>query len=430
MSLRSKNQVSVVLYKGPRPETQSHVLDLDTIAWHDGVGIGSEGLHPRALDLLEIMRVVWEVERYVPKRISSQRLRQVSVAMPLREPSGWSITAMQALTAMLRLLGNTEWQFDFTQRQGSNALDALAANAARTKSGKAETVALFSGGLDSTCGLGNLFDQRSQTVLASFYGAKAKQQELALELGFERHVQVGCRWDGGRRRIGGQFQYRSALFLALGAAVAISFGAARLMQFENGPLAIAVPPSPTYRMTRHAHPLLHRLVEQLLTALFSVTIKVENPFLVFTKGEAAAALYQRVGRERFLSTVAKTETCWSLASRQILGSVTKRLGQPCGVCIPCLVRRTALSPDPLNCAVDLTSAKAPHYSDPNVRIHVDAFLTWARKISSPSYKSEDYLFEAPRILREAVAASNGDLTMDSALALQRRFAKEIIKTFT
>ncbi|SFT82650.1 7-cyano-7-deazaguanine synthase (queuosine biosynthesis) [Paraburkholderia aspalathi] len=424
-----QHTAKVVVEKGPRSETDQHAFDLDSITWHDAAGVGADGIPPCGRDVLEIARVVWEVERYIPKRISSQRVRRVDVSMPLRVPEAWSEEAKRALTGMLRLLGNAEWRFSFSKRRRTNGLDALATVVKANASGIANVVALFSGGLDSTCGLGWLRENDTDAVLASFYGAKAKQEFLAQEFGFDRHVQLGCKWGGGRRRIGGQFQYRSFLFLALGAVVANSFRARTLLQFENGPLALATPPSATYRMTRHAHPLLHRLAERMFGCLFGAGFEIRNPFLDATKREAADRLGRVHGPSQLKAILSKTETCWSLASRQVLGSVSKRPGTPCGVCIPCIVRRTALKRDPLDYAINLTSRRDPYFNDANVRIHVDAYLSWAHKVSHGDYSLEAFEFDAPKILRDAIAHSNGLLTPESALALQKRFAAELIATY-
>ncbi|MCA0002788.1 MULTISPECIES: hypothetical protein [Mesorhizobium] len=417
----------IEIVKAPRRETQVIDLDLASIQWHNAAGLGPLGLDPRALDLLEVARLVWEVERYIPKRISSQRVRSVKVAVSVREPSAWTTATHAALTAILRLLGNAEWTFAVSKRKTSNALDRLSLNGSHTD--RVQTTALFSAGLDSTSGLDWLRRNDTDAALASFYGAKARQTELADQFAFKRHVQVGCTWSNGRRRIGGQFQYRSFLFLALGALVARSYGATTLLQFENGPLAIAMPPAATYRMTRHAHPMLHTLASGLFSNLFGEPLSVQNPFLTTTKREAAEAMKAHLGAKRFDKAILETETCWNLASRQVLGAITKRIGQPCGLCIPCAVRRTALRGRDVPHAVDLTSKKDPHFTDGDARIHIDAYLAWARKLTASSYGPERFAFEAPQIVREAVTHSQGKLTMAEIFDIEQRFARELIETF-
>ncbi|WP_422384565.1 hypothetical protein [Roseibium album] len=426
--MNNKNEAKVTLHKGPRPDSQDLIFRLDDIAWYDGDGIGPEGLGPTGRDLLEIARVVWEVERHMPKRVSSQRLRRVEVKMPLRLPGAWNTETLQTLTKMLRLLGNAEWTFDFSKRKGANDLDKLDEKATRTVD-HSETVALFSGGLDSTCGLGWLKEKERSAALVSFFGPKTKQAQIANTLGFANHVQVGCVWQGARRRIGGQFNYRSMLFLALGGALARSFGATDLMQFENGPLALSAPPAPVYRMTRHAHPQLHQLASELLSALFAAKLTVHNPFLALTKREATEFLSSSLGKQEFKSIIADTETCWNLTSRQVLGDVLKKPGQPCGICIPCLVRRTALLDDPIVHAVDLTSREDPYFKNAGVRIHLDAFQAWAQKLLAKGYDLTRYEFDAPHVLREAIISSNSSFSMKDAYDLHRRFAAELKATF-
>ncbi|CAO3405511.1 hypothetical protein [Azospirillum palustre] len=371
--------------------------------------------------------MVWEIERHTPKRISSERVRSITVELPIREPGSWSEAGHQALVGMLRLLGNAEWKFKFTKRSEKTALDGLGGG--KAGEGRADTVTLFSGGLDSTCGLGWLQSSGVESVLASFYGAKAKQEEIVGNFEFGQHVQVGCIWDNGRRRFGGQFQYRSLMFLALGAMVARSFGAKRLLQFENGPLSIAMPPSPIYRMTRHAHPKLHRLAMMLFTELFGAEITVENPFLQLTKRQMAEALKETLGEQKFGKVVRKTETCWNLTSRQVVGNITKNPGTPCGLCVPCIVRRTAMRGDDIDHAVNLTSRKDPHFSNLNARVHVDAYLGWAKELSGRDYDVTRFAFEAPQVVREAVSNAADALTMEKTFDLYRTFADELMATF-
>jgi len=156
---------------------------------------------------------------------------------------------------------------------------------------------------------------------------------------------------------------------------------------------------------------------------------LSDPFLSLTKREAAIAMKAHLGAKRFEKTILGTETCWNLASRQVLGAITKRIGQPCGLCIPCVVRRTALPARDITHAVDLTSKKDPHFADAGAPIHVDAYLAWARKLTASAYRSERFAFEAPQIVREAVAHSDGKLTMSAIFEIERRFAHELIRTF-
>lgn len=178
-----------------QPGSPARRIDLSKLAWHGDGSLGRAGLDPVSRDLLEISRLVWEVEKHTPKRISSQRPRNVSVNMALRCPGSWSTGAVQTLPDILRLLGNAEWHFYFEKRRAGakNSLD-LMAESARADGGDIDSVALFSGGLDSTSGLAWLQREKRDVVLASFYGAKAKQLAIRDNFAIERHFQARCQW--------------------------------------------------------------------------------------------------------------------------------------------------------------------------------------------------------------------------------------------
>ena len=79
-------------------------------------------------------------------------------------------------------------------------------------------------------------------MLVSYYSQnRTKQADIATRLGFRGVVQAKSEWRvrDVPGRVGGQFTYRSFLFLSLAAAVADATRASSLLQFENGPLALA-----------------------------------------------------------------------------------------------------------------------------------------------------------------------------------------------
>jgi hypothetical protein len=133
---------------------------------------------------------------------------------------------------------------------------------------------------------------------------------------------------------------RSFMFLSLGAVVAESYGARRIVQYENGVLASAVPQSGNFIPTRHAHPETHRRMTRLLDAVFGGSFTIDNPFLPQTKREVGQELAAALGAVPAEDLLRETETCWYLFQPRV-GGLEKENGQPCGVCTPCIVRRTA-----------------------------------------------------------------------------------------
>lgn len=439
---RRKLPVNVVAtMRLPRDPKKSLMLDLARLKW-SSYGVAGVGRpDPAVLDLLEIARVVHEFDRRQPKRTTGVRVKQVRVSMPVRAPGRWTGAAKDELCALLRIQGNAEWLFDFVKRPtGEWSDDELFADGSDGKAGKNEkslpavqNVALFSGGLDSTSGLATLAGQADRTLLVGYYAQnRPKQSSIAEKMGFGRLVQVRSDWTvpDAAGRVGGQFMYRSFLFLSLAAVFADAVRAQSLLQFENGPLALAVEPLDLYRITRHAHPLVHLHLENLIKLLTGRAIAVSNPFLDKTKGEAVALLRKHLSKDLFKEVIGQTETCWYLNSKAIVaGPARKKNGEPCGACVPCLVRRAALGADDADAAVDFTNGKTRVERDPVVRVHYESYSAFAQRLLDKSFDVYDFVESVPPATRAALSGAIA-MTPEAAFALYRRFAREWTRTFS
>jgi len=326
--------------------SQSISFDLADLRVAFEGGLGPAGLTPGAADLLDFAAAVMQVEHQLAGRQRTNPPVWFRLRMPLRRPQAWTARAKELAAAALQLLGNAEWQLELL-------LPTEGAAVARANAGAppgVDQVVLFSGGLDSTCGAATLTAASDRTRLVSFYTRqKALQQQLAEQLGFKPPLcQARIVWQGSSGR-GRSFFYRSFFFLALAAAAAQSWGTRRIEQFENGVLATAIPPTPAFMMTKHAHPALHRLMAQLFTELLGGgDWEVVNPFANMTKRECVALARKTAPKAGLAKLLPQTQTCWFYWSNRIRGEKAdtrrKRPGEGCGVCIPCLVRRTAAVP--------------------------------------------------------------------------------------
>jgi 7-cyano-7-deazaguanine synthase in queuosine biosynthesis len=445
MSKRTTPVDLVATMRLPRDPEKTLSLDLADLKWraHGLEGIGRAD--PAMLDLLEIARVVHEFDRRQPKRTTGVRVKQVRVTMPLRVPDRWTAGAKAELCALLRIQGNAEWIFDFKKRSpGKSGADLLFEDGVqtgrkfkktgeRTPSARAvQAVALFSGGLDSTSGLATLARQADTTLLVAYYAQnRTKQLHIAKKLGFERLVQIKSEWAVPKSagRVGGQFMYRSFLFLSLAALLANATRAPCLLQFENGPLALAVQPLDLYRITRHAHPLVHLHLANLFKRLTGRTLAVSNPFLSKTKGEAITLLKRHLSEADFKEVVGETESCWYLNSTTIIaGRFRKKNGQACGACVPCLVRRAALGADDTKAAVDFKNGNGRAERNRVVRVHYEAYSGFAERLLGTGYGLHDFMEEVPAVTRTALSRATL-MDPDTAFDLYRRFAREWIKAF-
>lgn len=386
-----------------------------TLSHASGI-VGMHAVSPALLDLVDVATAVYWVERSLPRNRSANVPRRFGLKMEVRQPEAWEGAATDHLVRILRLLGNADWDVSF--RRG-RAKESLLAGAER-KEDAVKQVVLFSGGLDSTAGAATLVGARDEVRLVSFYTRqKSRQREIATRLGHELPAQFTMSWTtrpSGRTT----FQYRSLLFLSLAAAVAGSFGVSRIIQFENGILASSVPPSDSWRLTRHAHPALHAMFVGLLAALTEKEWELLNPFLQLTKAEAVSKAIA-MAADTASDVFPLTETCWYYWSNHIPGD-RKRPGVPCGRCIPCLVRRTALPDEPVYDRLDSDDTR----NSPEGGRAFRAYASFLGELTVTTDPDERY-FLLPGAAHELV--DGGFLGMDELLDLFGRFAVEFRKTF-
>ena len=297
-------------------------------------GLGGKRPPTVAYDLLDLAATVFNLERQLTGRQRTDPVGSIELRFPARSGRSWSKTALTLVENVLRFLGNAQWRVSTSNRQASEEPEL-----SERYSGRAKRLVLFSGGLDSWCGAA--VSSRSDTRLMSFYTRqKAMQADLAADLGYPAPVQWCWRKALPRGR-GRSFYYRSFLFQSLAAVTAATLGSEEILQFENGVLASAVAPSPAYRMTRHAHPHFLAMMQRLISLLFRRDIRLHNPFVLTTKRQAAEAAKKAIGLEAAVKAISVTQSCWGYWAPRLQGGGKKRPGKHCGVCIPCIVRRTA-----------------------------------------------------------------------------------------
>lgn len=385
---------------------------------------GPRDLSARGSDLVDLAGAIYRVESQIRRRATDPAVKWELVA-PVRDPAFWTDTGGPLLASCLGFLNRAQWTFEFTPRP-----DAGDFQRAKVDERVVDQVTLFSGGMDSLCGAGS--DERSHASiqLASFYHSQASlQRTLAVALGYGPPTQWRLTGQRGRE---GMNLIRSFMFLSLGAAVAESYGARRIVQYENGVLATAVPQSGNFIPTRHAHPETHRRMVRLLDAVFGGSFTINNPFLPKTKREAGEALVAALGAERAEELLRKAETCWYLFQPNV-GGFAKENGQPCGVCTPCIVRRTARPveaaadawPGWLGYALDL---RDPEYRDhPVVGTTFRAYLELVDiALTAPSDAALiDELAPEARALIDEVQGPDEALVA----GVLRRFGDEFCRTF-
>ena len=222
---------------------------------------------------------------------------------------------------------------------------------------------------------------------------------------------------------GHAFFYRSFLFLALAGAIAESWGVRRVLQFENGVLASSIPPGSAWLMTKHAHPLLHKHVSSLFSALFGGKWDISNPFLLLTKRECANHAGKSIGKAKATRLLKKTETCWFLWSHRVIGG-PKKPGIPCGICIPCLVRRTTSVDEKY--AYDLIQRRVRNH--PRQGANFRSYFLFLEQVLKTKQSPSDFYSMLPSSGRQLVGIDSA-LSLDALHQLFLRFGREFMTTF-
>jgi 7-cyano-7-deazaguanine synthase in queuosine biosynthesis len=377
--------------------------------------LGPLGISERAADLLDVAATVYQIERQLGGRGRTNPPDRFQVTVPLRQPHRWNRRVSDTLERLLNLLGNATWELEFVR--GLQRLPSFEATKDRT----VRRVMLLSGGLDSACGAAIIGTEKPETLPVAFYTRqKNLQKNICDELGLAEPNQWRMEWNKRAGR-GHSFFYRSFLFLSCAAATAASWGINEVLQFENGVLATAIPPGPSWRMTKHAHPQMAALMCELLCNLLGGDWKISNPFLLCTKQQCVTRAITQCGRE-VLQALYQTETCWYHWSNRVPGG-RKSPGVACGVCIPCILRRTALPKTKFR--FDLCSNTVQNNTLLGAAFR--AYFTFLSRVIRTKHSAGAFYSVLPAAGRDLISAEL--LTVKALQDLFVQFAEEFMATY-
>lgn len=339
------------------------------------------GLQPSiaAVDFLSIALAVTAADTFILRDNSDNGWsRNISIALPLRSPGIWSNLSGHLERALSFLSGDT-WNFQFLE--GGEPPPTRSAISARRKwvdVSKIDVVSLFSGGLDSTIStLGLIGDGKKPLLVSHAYRGDAQvQQSIASILPIPvEHLSVNFHptWDGNTDIT---MRTRSFNFIALAvlaAQVHSSFRGGRVAEVlvpENGLIALNAPLTPRRigaLSTRTTHPHFLRLMGSVLEQA-GFSIKINNPYEMWTKGEMVAS---KANYPNFERIAADTVSCGKW----------KRTNQQCGCCVPCLIRRASLYAGGVHDATDYRFMNlADVMSDEDDRDDLIAMATATRRL--------------------------------------------------
>jgi 7-cyano-7-deazaguanine synthase in queuosine biosynthesis len=282
-----------------------------------------------AWDFLSFALATFAADRFVLRHGSPDGwTRMISLEVDVHDPMPWQKEA-KTLAALLRFLTGDIWYVHF--RSGGIAVPEFDPSLTDR-----DCACLFSGGMDSLIGAGDLMASGRRPIVVSQASPKEAQTQKYLA---ERLRLSDYHFDGrARERFTPPYESssraRSLLFIAYGALAATSLWrrkgkAVELFIPENG--FIAVNPPLTHRRlgslsTRTTHPFFLAHLQEIFDRI-GMGVLLRNPYAGLTKGEMITRC-QNPTSIRYLST---SYSCGK----------GKRLNMHCGRCVPCLIRRAA-----------------------------------------------------------------------------------------
>ncbi|MFD3910752.1 7-cyano-7-deazaguanine synthase [Streptomyces sp. NPDC058603] len=302
-------------------------------------------------DIQRVARAVFAADRCTFRKESFDRwTRHIHLSVPVTVPDIWS-RALPHLTSLLTTVTGDRWNVEFrpydaTELPRSRPLPFGPEDYARE-------VALFSGGLDSLGWAAQratvrsprdlllvTFEERNfESLQDTVYEAVLRQSERDLRR--LEQSQTVRKPKGATFALERSTRSRGLLY----AATAVHAAAAERVPVvhipENGQLALNPPLSAARACacsTRSVHPwTLHHLNRVIaeIAGTPETAVRVVNPFAALTKGEVCAAARDAGLPQEVLEA---TLSCGTPPSRQRGGTPLAH----CGLCFPCLVRRSGL----------------------------------------------------------------------------------------
>lgn len=302
------------------------------------------------LDLLVLAAHVQAADTRISRATESQDTwtREIRLVVPVSDPARWT-TATPLLQRLLNFLTGDRWTVGFRSRPAGFE-KAVPIKPPRASAAPFNSLALFSGGLDSLIGAIDALQQGLKPLLISHAGEGATSDaQNTLFSGLKKNYPLQT---FERLRIWMDFQGwhirnvesekttrgRSFLFFAAGVFASTGCGGTFTLRVpENGLIALNVPLDPLRLgslSTRTTHPFYMARWNDLLVAL-GIPGRVDNPYWDKTKGEMVAACANRTLLARL---VTDSLSCASPTKGRWKGRSTEH----CGYCLPCLIRRASL----------------------------------------------------------------------------------------
>ncbi|MFV0402895.1 MAG: Qat anti-phage system QueC-like protein QatC [Bacteroides graminisolvens] len=309
-------------------------------------------------DVFLIGCLVYGIDILLPRKSFSVDgwSREIEVEFPVESPDLFN-GGKNELEQLLSFLTGDYWHILFIQRD----ITPIFVNTKKVYSDdyrkSHKRISLFSGGLDSLIGvIDQLAKSKDRMVLVSHYdaifkGAKSDQNKInkILYKKYPHYHLLQTRVDLAGYDIYGSeidtettLRSRSFLFLCQAVFVASSIeDGIEILIPENGTISLNHPLTPSRRSscsTRTAHPYYLLKVVDFISKL-GLNHLIKNEYEMKTKGEM---LEECIDNDILRATYRESCSCAKRGTRKDIRDVMVGTNH-CGICMPCIYRRVALS---------------------------------------------------------------------------------------
>lgn len=322
----------------------------------DGVwsALDEKGLSPTlpAIDFYRLASAVYSADARVLRAAGFDRwTRDLVLHLPVSDVALWQ-GVEPVVVSLLQFLTGDRWEVRFRSGMVSRPPVDVRRTAGAVKP-LVRVVSLLSGGMDSFIGAldraavgdGLLLVSHNAVGSARFSSpaqdavvesvrrvTKAVVAHMKMTVSPPEKA-VGAKAETTQRS-------RSIIFVALGVLVASAYAPGLpLLVAENGFISLNVPMT-AGRLgslsTRTTHPHTIALLRELLRGL-GIGVSIETPCHFQTKGEMLVGC---LSRDQLAATIHATSSCARPNDRKAAAS---RPQSHCGYCVPCIIRRAAMS---------------------------------------------------------------------------------------
>lgn len=322
------NFVSVIPYGGKSRSKASFELKYNQSVLQS---LYDDEIPDLILDLVEIAVLTYAVDKYVKREIDIQgddkqdlvNTRNIKLYIPVLSPKLADEDVEVLFSEIVSHTTRDLFELEFVQWEVEDPIGP------RSTSGDGpDAVSLLSDGLDSTAGIfyNSEANVDSHYATVNYEGITPTVDKISDSTGIESTI-----FGIGKTGQGNEFTQlsRGVLHLTFGVATAVGVGAETVQSFENGIAARFSILGDGWTTTRTVSPYLLRRYNTLLDYLLDDPVRVTNPFTHETKTEIA-------------TLVPDTDLVESTVSCPHKGKYNGFDENNCNLCVPCVLRTTAL----------------------------------------------------------------------------------------